>query len=234
MKKAAELRQRVEAVGNRVNLLVFRCLTCPAHREDYTDAFDGLCACCWLAKRNMHIGGNVAETRVFIDKELSRLLRKYRRLGREEIERRALAGEFRHAARIVRNRMRDQIRKTYRELRAREKPEPSPPSLEPTRQEMQLAAAHVSGHKELFREALGWRNYVTLWIAAHIWPLARTRRERKSQIVSAIAARREVSPQQARADKRDLLRAVEESANPDVIALRSAGWFRWAFGLASA
>ena len=213
----AEVRRRVEAIGNRVNFLVFRNLVDGDH-----DAFDGLCACCWRARGDLYVlvsGLNRFDaTQLFIWDEVRRLLREYRRLGREEIQRRALAGEFRHAARIIRNRIRDHIRKTYRQFRAEREPEP-----EPTLQEMKLVAAHLKDRLKTFRDALGWRNYATLWIVVHAWPFGRTRRERKGKIVAAIAERRKVSLQQARADKRALLCAVEDSSNPNVIALGLEG-----------
>lgn len=173
--------------------------------------------------------GCATATNLFIQDSLQDLLAKYRRLGRDRIAALALAGEFRHTARIVRNRMRDHVRKTYRELRARNRAEPEPPSLEPTRLAMELAAAHIQDQWATFVRAIGNRCYWTLRIVASVWPLGSTKRERKGQIVSAIAGARGISLQHARADRRALLRAVEESNDPTVIALGTAGWFSFAF-----
>jgi hypothetical protein len=224
-------RGRVEAVGNTVNNLAFRWLW--SRGADH-DAFDGLIACCWRAKRNLYAvaesnEGVVEATRSFITRRLNAYLRKCSKFGRRKVLEMALAGKFRYVARQIRNQLRDHVRETYRQKRSAQEPEPSiPPG--PTEYDMRRVAEVIQSRQKQIVAALGDRRHRALVAAVNVWPVGRTRRERKGRITQAIAGARNVSLQQARADRKSLILAIADSSDPLVITFRTSGWFRWLFG----
>jgi hypothetical protein len=203
-----EVLRRVAALGNKVNLLVFRYLW-PLNATDRDDAWEGLVGCCWRAKGNLFVPcryGTAANTRACIEHELDSRLESYKKLDTHSIAQRALANEFRWTARAVRNDLADSIRLTYRGRRRRGRP-----SKSRVRQTDDHAFLQnlLQIQRERFVAALGEEFWGLLVALAGHFPLSATRRGWKSAVTRLIAANRGVSQQQARSDKRTMLRMAE-------------------------
>jgi hypothetical protein len=216
---------------NKVNELVRRYLI--GARADRDEAFDGLVGCCWIAKKNMYAiaqgeEGVFSATQNFIQTTLEEILEEYEKLPAKKVAEMADAGKFRWVARQVRNRLRDHVRETYKQLRVSPAPKPS---LEPTSYDFKLAAEKIRAHRPKIVFALGQKLFDTLLAAVDNPRAGANRRERKGHLTRVIAKSQRISFQQARWRKRMLLAAIMESANPKFVAIRSAGWFRWLFDL---
>jgi hypothetical protein len=223
----------VTALRNTVNTLAFRYLW-PAGREDQDDAWTGLLGCCWRAKGNLYVASEdgrsvLLATRGFIEDELAEYLSRYKRLTRTKIADMALVGEFRYVARTIRNRMADQVRKVYRDKAAAQTPGPVP--YEPSPHEQPAILVNLRAAEGRAVEQLGRGPYEALVAVAKAWPVAKTRRERKSRVTAAIMAARAVSHQQATKDRSNMLYRIAQSHDPYLIVLRASAWFRYAFNL---
>lgn len=203
-----EVLRRVEALSNTVNLLVFRYLW-PLNAKDKDDAWDGLVGCCWRAKGNLFVPwhcGTIVNTKDCIEEELRGRLALYEKLGKQEVAQHALNNEFKWTARWVRNALADYVRSTYRGRRRRGRP--SKPHVRQTDDGAFLRTL-LQIQRERFVAALGEQWWVILVVLAANVPLSETRRGWKSVATRLIAAHRGVSQQQARADKRTMLRLAE-------------------------
>lgn len=122
----AGVLQKVEAVGNKVNSAVYRCLRA-RKREDRDSAYDDLVGFCWVACRPLYApvdGGKTSRTdrtRAFIERELHTVLGGLKERSDKEIDRLALNNELRWVARKVHNRLVDAIRRSEAKKRRQER-----------------------------------------------------------------------------------------------------------------
>ena len=219
----AEVLRRVEAVGNRVNLLVFRYLW-PLNADDKDDAWSGLVACCWRARGNLLIpwwtvADRIGATEEVICDELRQELALHKNSEKRIIAQLALENGFRWTARLVRNALADHIRSLCRGRRRRGRP--SEPHVRRTDDGAFLRTL-LQIQRERFVAALGEQWWGVLVVVAGSVPLGETRRGWKSGATRLIADHRSVSEQQARSDKRAMLRRAEgepiESAVREILA----------------
>jgi hypothetical protein len=206
--KRPEVLHRVEAVGNKVNLLVFRYLW-PLNAKDKEDAWDGLVGCCWRAKGNLFVPWRYAtavNTKTCIEEELEARLTSYKNLSKQTIAQRALDNEYRWTARWVRNALADHIRTTYRGRRRRGRPS-KPHVRQPDDRAFLQNLLQIQ--RERFVAALGEQRWGLLVVLAGSIPLAATRRGWNGAATRLIAEHRHVSQQQARSDKRTMFLLAE-------------------------
>lgn len=202
----AEVLRRVEALGNKVNLLVFRYLW-PKNAKDKDDAWDGLVACCWRAKGNLLIPwrrdrDRIAATEEVICDELQRQLALHKKSEKRIIAGHALDNGFRWIARLVRNALADHIRSLCRGRRRRGRP--AKPRVLPQDGRAFLQTL-LRVQRARFVAALGEQWWDILVVLVDTVPLSETRRGWKSAVTRLIATHRGVSQQQARSDKRTML-----------------------------
>ena len=213
---------------NKVNSLL-RCylIGAVAGRDD---ALDGLIACCWKAKGNLYAipqdeKGFFGATREFIIDALDDVLRVSPKLGKTKIAEKADAGGFQYVARQVRNRLRDHVRETYRQNRAK-KSQP-PVSRAPTKQEITQASQTIRSQGKEIVTALVPDNNYTLVAAVSTWPVGSTKRKRNAEVTAAIAEKLGIAPREARNRKRRLIQGLADSPDPVAVALRTACWYRF-------
>jgi len=200
----AEILRRVEALGNTVNLLVFRFLW-PLDKADKDDAWEGLAACCWRAKGNLLIprrmdGRKTTEQAIW--DSLAQRLALHRKSGKRIIAQLALGNGFRWTARLVRNDLADYMRALFRGQRRRGRP-PIPPAPQPDNSS--FLKALLLANRARFLSTIGEKWLEILTMLANAMPLGSNRRAWKSEATRLIAAKRDVSRQQARSDKKRML-----------------------------
>ncbi len=164
-------------------------------------------ACCWRAKGNIFLpwrGDTTTEG--FIGDELRRLLARHKRLDKQAIAHLALGSEFKWTARLVRNALADHVRLIYRGRTRRGRP--SKPRVPPEDGRAFLQTL-LRVQRERFVAALGEQWWCLLALLVNAVPLGGTKRKWKSEGTRLIAAHRGVSQQQARSDKRTMLRLAE-------------------------
>ena len=249
------IRNRIEKRGNLVNFLVYRAL-CPRDDSDRRDAIDGLRAICWKAKGNLFVpatnlrpsypdivvespSGTYFEytdwdtvksaTKEFLAAELHQQLEPFRKFSRTKIAALALEGRFRFSVKQVINALVDFIRqqKSKKRTKAMEKErlekaeyrriEGQPESP----QYMTLLIKSFNNNREHLINHLGERGFETLKILAGAYPFSG-----KGDVTEAIAKARRISVQQARADKRTLLRDIENSHLPVLLTLQVSKFFK--------
>jgi hypothetical protein len=224
----AEVLRRVEALGNKVNLLVFRYLW-PLNADDKDDAWSGLVACCWRAKGNLLIPWRTVTDRIgateeVICDELRRRLVLHKKCEKRIIAQLALENGFRWTARLVRNALADHIRSLCRGRWRRGRP--SKPSTPHVPDDGAFLRTLLQIQRERFVAALGEQWWGLLVVLAVGVPLSATRRGWKSEATRLIASHRGVSQQQARSDKRTILRLAEgEPGVVDAVREILAGTF---------
>lgn len=200
----AEILRRVEALGNKVNLLVFRFLW-PLDEADRDDALEGLTACCWRAKGNLLIPRRIdgrKTTEQVLCESLEKRLAVHKKSGMRIIAQLALDGAFRWTARLVRNDLADYMRILFRGQRRRGRP--SIPRA--TQQDNKgFLETLLQVQRARFVAALGEKWYRLLTSLASNFPLGANRRAWKREATRLIVAARGVSEQQARSDKKRML-----------------------------
>jgi hypothetical protein len=142
----------------------------------------------------------------FFEENLTAILGEYAKLGREQIDRRALAGEFRWIVRQVRHRLIDLVRRQYAERRRQERVQKNDISEPPQYKGAVLPA--VERERGRLIRLIGHRPYETLAMLAAAAPFGESKRDRKGNSARAVATGRRVTVQQARADRRAMIEAV--------------------------
>lgn len=196
--------------------------------ENREDAFDGLVGLCWKAKGNLYVGPTYGErrlgrrildcTREFIQEFVLDYFRPYDGLDVIEILEAALNEKFRFIGHRSQGRMIDEIRRRT----AAKNVEPEREPLEnfdllPSqtagkvenlpnggRDERRAYLSFLEPRKEKLTERLGETSYEVLLSHLDVFPEAYEGNDQslESAITEAIQKRRQVSPQQARTDKR--------------------------------
>lgn len=249
LKARAEIDRRIK--GNKATHLAVRYLL--GGLKEREDAFDGLVALCWVAKKNLRIyptENEIAQgmteyrcTREFIQDFVLDFLDPFWRKTEIEVLYAALTDKFRYIGHRVRSRMVSEI--IRREAPKNQEPKrwrvedmdsvslDLPPGAEcttsslnpgnvvPTHHSASTYAAFLEPRKESLTNTLGDKGYEVLMSHLDIFPdgYEGTDQRTKSALTQAIARRRQVSEQQARADKRQFQESVEaakRAGNPEV------------------